>query len=111
VWETDLSAQWGHQFDTDGNRFKKGIDYTIIQERFLKWTGVSRPREDTLYSISYPILPTFRVLETLHENRYYNITSKRKDRAPINLPQQAIARWDYLARNSGNRELMNPEPT
>jgi len=100
-----------HLIDSENKSYRKGVDYRIINETFLKWLTSNRPKVGTLYSICYPVFPTFRVLETLHENRFYNVTSKEKERVPVNLPQQAVIRWDYLANRSGNRQIINEEPT
>jgi len=97
--------------DSDGKTYEKGPDYRIIQDQFIEWETANRPVVGTLFSIAYPVFPTFRVLETLHENRYYNVTSKQKVRVPVNLPQQAVIRWDYLANRQGNRQLIDDEPT
>ena len=99
-----------HLVDSSGIVYKPGVDYRVSKDQYIKWTTAKRPAKDSLYSISYPVFPTFRVLETLHENRFYNITSKQKERVPVNLPQQAVIRWDYLADRSGNREKIDDEP-
>jgi len=97
--------------DANANQYEFGVDYKIISDQYIKWLTGNRPDIACLYSVSYPVFPTFRVLETLHENRYYHVTSKQKDRVPVNLPQQAVIRFDYLAQRSGNRQPVDDEPT
>jgi len=99
-----------HLVGSDGEVYKAGVDFRVSQEQYIRWLGAKRPTTNSLYTVSYPVFPTFRVLETLHENRFYNITSKLKERVPVNLPQQAVIRWDYLASRSGNREKIDDEP-
>lgn len=89
---------------------KDGISYRInedfrIDGQHVVWLGLKRPKAGDLYSISYPINPTFRVLELLHENRYYYVGFKQKEKVPVQLPQQAVVRWDYMAgkNKSGTR--------
>jgi hypothetical protein len=88
----------------DGVSYRFNEDF-IVDGQQLIWTGLKRPKSGDLYSISYPILPTFRVLELVHENRYYYVGFKQKEKVPVQLPQQAVVRWDYMTgRNkSGSR--------
>ncbi len=92
--------------DSNGTTYKLNKHYKIVDQK-IEWRTVVRPPEGQLYSVQYPILPTFRVLELLHENRYYFDTFKRADKVPIQMPQQAVIRWDYLARGSGANPTLN----
>jgi len=83
--------------DSSGNRYHLDIDYSV-NGKVITWLTANRPAFDTLYSISYPVMPTFRILETIHDNRYYYIDHKQLDKVPVNLPQQAVIRWDYMAK-------------
>ncbi len=87
--------------DNDGTRFTKGVDYTIAGN-VLTWTGSNRPDGAKLYSMLYPVAPTFRVLELVHENRYYYTDFKAPVKTPVQLPQQAHIRWDYLVSKGGS---------
>jgi len=69
-----------------------------ISGNTLTWTTAHRPPVGKIYSIIYPIRPTFRVLEMLHENRYYYNGFRLPKKVPVQLPQQAHCRWDYLAK-------------
>lgn len=93
--------------DSAGNFYKKDKHYRIVDQQ-IEWKTVIRPEEGKLYSFIYPVLPTFRILELLHENRYYFDSFKRADKAPIQMPQQAVMRWDHLAR--GGSGLNNEGP-
>jgi len=90
--------------DSAGVTYTKDKHYKIVDQT-IEWK-VAGPTVDTLYSFVYPVLPTYRVLELLHENRYYYVDSKRPDKAPIQMPQQAVIRWDFLARNQGANERL-----
>jgi len=94
-----------HLIDKAGVQYLNGTDFRP-EDQAIKWLGSNRPASGTLFSLHYPIIPTYRVLETLHDNRFYMETFKRKERVPFNLPQQAVLRWDYLANKSGSRELV-----
>lgn len=85
--------------DNQGKEYKLNVDYKIVDQKIV-WSA-NRPASGSLYSFTYPILPTFRVLEMLHDNRYYYTSSKQKEKTPVNLPQQAHIRWDYIAKKSG----------
>lgn len=88
--------------DSDGKSYKLDQDFAI-KDRDIKWKSpTKRPKAGSLYSFQYPVLPTFRVLELMHEHRYYYVDFKRHDKVPVHLPQQAIIRWDYLAKGAGN---------
>jgi len=89
--------------DKNGNKYIKDTHYRI-DNRNLTWLTSAKPVSGKLYSISYPVIPTFRVLETVHENRYYYESFKSKEKRPVNLPQHAVIRWDYMAERSGNKE-------
>lgn len=91
--------------DSLGNTYTKDTDYEFTEDKKIKWIGLSRPALGSLFSVSYPILPTFRVLETLHDNRFY-LENRKEGMTPINLPQQAVIRWDFMASLSGNKELL-----
>jgi hypothetical protein len=90
--------------DSEGVEYEKEIHFRV-DDQAIRWITASRPAPSTLYSVIYPILPTFRVLETVHDSRYYYDAFKREDKVPVNMPQQAIIRWDYLARQEGANEL------
>jgi hypothetical protein len=87
----------------DGTQFTLNEDYKIVDDRYIKWISAKRPLAGELYSFVYPILPTFRVMEMMHENRYYYTGFKQKVKTPVNLPQQAHIRWDYAAKRSGTQ--------
>lgn len=87
--------------DKTGNRYELNTHYKIENNQ-LRWISATRPAVNTLYSLSYPILPTFRVIEMLHENRYYYKAFKQDVKTAVQLPQQAVIRLDYLAKNSGS---------
>jgi len=90
-----------HCIDSAGFRFIRDEHYRIDGQE-IKWRGVKRPAAGTLYSLIYPILPTFRVLELLHENRFYYFGHNIPVKVPVQLPQNALIRWDYIARGAGN---------
>jgi hypothetical protein len=83
----------------DGKRYVLNSDYRVVGQE-IEWLK-NEPVVGSLYSFTYPILPTFRVLEMMHENRYYYTSFKQKEKTPVNLPQQAHIRWDYVAKKSG----------
>lgn len=92
--------------DSNGKKYTRGKDYEIDKEtKTLKWKGTNRPALKSMYSILYPTLPTFRVIELMHESRFYYRAFKKAVKEPVNLPQQALLRWDYLAFGSGSRIL------
>ena len=93
-------------------RDKRGISYKphedfVFDEQSLIWKK-NAPKAGDLYSISYPILPTFRILELLHENRYYYVGFKQKAKVPVQLPQECVVRWDYMTgKNKSGMRLDN----
>ena len=87
--------------DNAGNKYKNGVDFRTVG-RDLTWLTANRPGPGKLYSLIYPIVPTFRVLELLHDNRYYYNGFKSPTKSPVNLPQQSHLRWDYIANKSGH---------
>jgi hypothetical protein len=87
--------------DSKNKRYTVNEDF-LFDKRTLRWLKPARPAAGTLFSISYPIAPTFRVIELMNENRYYYVGFKQKEKVPINLPQQALCRWDYIASRSGS---------
>jgi hypothetical protein len=103
----DLAFDQWLLVDRIGQTYEKNVDYKT-DEQNIRWLGVKRPAAGTLYSFSYPIRPIFRVLELLHENRYYYFGNKREFKQGVFLPQQAVVRWDYLAKRSGSAELAAP---
>lgn len=92
--------------DNDGKVFTRKTDdnpdgdFTVALDK-LTWVGARKPDSGKMYSLIYPMLPTFRVLELIHANRYYYKDFRQPDKEPIELPQQAQIRWDYLARGGG----------
>lgn len=96
-----------HLIDSDGTEYALTTDFTISGQT-LTWVTTGPP-EGTLYSIQYPILPVYRVLELLHENRYYYQSDRLPDKQPVHLPQQCVLRWDYLSKNSGMNEAYPKE--
>lgn len=95
-----------HLIDSKGVRYDER--HYKIEDRSIKWKGAKRPEAGTLYSVSYPVLPTFRVLEMLHENRYYYVGFKQKKKYPVQLPQQCVIRLDYFSRYGGGQNVEVP---
>ena len=87
--------------DSDSKRYYVNQDFRFDGDKRIRWLGLNRPRSESLYSLTYPILPTFRVIEMMHENRYYYTSFRKPAKTPVNLPQQALIRWDYIAKGSG----------
>jgi hypothetical protein len=87
--------------DHDGTTFAKDTDYTVTG-RTLTWLTGNRPNAEKLYSIIYPVIPTYRVLELVHDNRFYYTGFKSPVKTPVQLPQQAHIRWDYLVSKGGS---------
>jgi len=94
--------------DNAGVTYAKDKEYKITDQTVVWRTGFSTPTIGSLYSLAYPVRPTFRILELIHDNRYYYEDFKRTDKVPIQMPQQAVMRWDYLANGSGSN---TPIPT
>jgi hypothetical protein len=93
-----------HLMDKTGKKYYINQDYRV-DGRDLIWIG-ERPETGTLYTFVYPVLPTFRVIELLNENRYYYRSFKQKTKEPVNLPQQALLRLDYMADRNGRNQLL-----
>lgn len=90
--------------DQDGVEYKSVRDFELDKvAKTIKWRTQTRPADNKLYTILYPTLPTFRVTEMLHDQRFYYDDFKKPEKTPINLPQEALIRWDYLAFGSGTR--------
>jgi hypothetical protein len=86
--------------DKAGNLYEKDTDYTVL-DRGITWITANKPVDGTIYSFTYPMLPTFRVLDMMHENRYYYNDFKQADKTPIHLPQQSHIRFDYFVKGKG----------
>lgn len=93
------------QFYTRRTDENPGGDYTVSGDQ-LTWVGARRPEQGKVYSMIYPMLPTFRVLELIHANRYYYDGFKKPRKEPVQFPQQAQIRWDYLAK--GGFDVQRP---
>jgi hypothetical protein len=95
----------GHIFvllDKDGTEYIKDVDFTVSGQT-LTWLDLNTsPAKDTLFSFLYSIVPTFRILELMHENRFYYDGFKKPEKTPIQLPQQCHIRWDYMAKREGS---------
>lgn len=86
--------------DMAGNHYRLNEQFKV-EDQGIRWLTVQRPAVGALYSISYPILPTYRILELLHDNRFYYYGFKQAVRYAVQLPQEVVLRWDYLAKRSG----------
>ena len=92
----------------------KGLQYLLNKDFKMKnntiiWKNLAHsPAVGTLYTLIYAVLPTFRILDLQHEHRYYYVDFKRTEKTPVHLPQQAVMRWDYLAKGSGNQVTIPP---
>lgn len=104
---TELSYDKHFLIDSTGKRYRCGEDFQI-EDQQIRWITANRPTVGSLYSFSYPITPTFRVLELMHESRYYYYGFKQKHKQGVDLPQQAVMRWDYIANKSGSNTLVSP---
>jgi len=91
--------------DKNGKTYKEGKDYKInYKNKQIDWK-TNRPADGLLYSVIYPALPTFRIIEMMHESRWYYEGRKQPTKKPVNLPQQSQIRWDYIREGSGTRVL------
>lgn len=100
-------------FEDDGNifacvdgsetlkEFVKDTDYSVNGNE-LTWLTANKPDSGRLYSLLYPVLPTFRVLELPHETRHYYNTKRKAEKEPVQMPVQAHIRWDFMARGQGS---------
>lgn len=94
----------------DGVQYRMNEDFAVAGQELI-WKDLKGPKPGELYSISYPILPTFRVLELLHENRYHYVGFKQKLKVPVQMPQEAVVRLDYLTgRGKSGARLELPSP-
>jgi len=84
--------------DASGISYVRNTDYSLSGNQ-ITWLTSSKPQEDTIYSFMYPVLPTFRIIDLMHENRYYYNSHKIPSKVPVALPQQSHIRWDYMAKN------------
>lgn len=84
--------------DSKGEAYTKDTHYSLDGNK-LTWLSSVRPEIESIYSFMYPVLPTFRVIDLMHENRYYYNSEKLAKKVPVNLPQQSHIRWDYMAKN------------
>jgi hypothetical protein len=84
--------------DDDGNSYVRDTDYSLSDNQ-ITWLTSNKPNTDTIYSFMYPVLPTFRVIDLIHENRFYYDSDKLSEKVPVALPQQSHIRWDYMAKN------------
>ena len=94
----------GSQFalpDGNGVDYERGVDYDITTGG-ITWLGANRPPVERLFSILYPVNPTFRVMEMAHENRYYYGSHKEPVKEAQQFPQQAHIRWDFMAFGAGS---------
>ena len=89
-------AKW-MLMDGDGAAYDVNTDYTVA-DTVVTWTGTNRPPDGKLYTFTYPMLPTYRIIDFVHENRYYYTAFRRPDKLPVQLPQQAHCRFDSLAK-------------
>jgi len=96
----DASLTPFYMIDKNGIEYTKDVEYEVSGQG-INWLGVTKPADNEIFSFTYPMLPTYRVLELMHSNRFYYDDYKRTDKIPVHLPQQAHCRWDYLARGSG----------
>lgn len=92
-----------HLIDSNGVKYDER--HYKIENRRIRWKGLKRPDTGKLYTISYPVLPTFRVLEMIHENRYYYVGFKQKKKYPVQLPQQCVIRLDFFSKLGGGQNV------
>jgi len=97
--------------DKDGTEYIRDTDYEINTNGLTWLGGGDRPDDDAIYSFSYPMLPTYRILDLPHQNRYYYDDFKRVDKVPAHLPQQAHIRFDFLAKGKGFEDVNDDPPT
>jgi len=97
-----------HVVDNDGKIYERGSDYELESgSQDIVWSS-NAPPEGKLYSMLYPILPTFRVLELMHETRHYYTDAKAPTKSAVQMPQQAHIRWDFMAKKKGtDRDASN----
>jgi len=100
VIQNEASYNKWYLIDKVGNRYEKDTHFSIGVGG-ITWLSPTRPAEGMIYSFSYPILPTYRVLDLMHENRYYYEDFKKADKTPVHLPQQAHIRFDFFVKGGG----------
>lgn len=94
----------------DGTVYVYNVDFEVL-DHGISWIG-NAPNTGDIYSINYPMMPTYRVMEMLHANRFYYEDFKRAEKEPIQLPQNAHIRWDFLVKSEGyEKEAPTAPPT
>jgi len=93
--------------DKTGKQWLLNKDFKMKGNQ-LTWKPGKGPAVGDLYTLIYAVLPTFRVLDLSHEHRYYYVDFKLPNKVPVHMPQEAVIRWDYLARGSGNQVTIPP---
>ena len=91
--------------DSSNKRYTLNEHYKV-ESNSLRWISAVRPESGRLYTLTYPIYPTFRVMELMHENRYYYTAFKDTHKRPVQLPQQALIRWDYIAKKGAGSQIL-----
>lgn len=84
--------------DKTGKRYTSGVHFIYETDKKIRWTGATKPANGVVYTLSYPARPVYRVLDVVHENRFHFVAWKKTSRSPIDLPQQALIKLDYLTR-------------
>lgn len=79
----------------DGTEYFNHTDF-IVRDTQIQWLTSRKPATGTVYSLSYLYRPAYRVVNFLHESRYYMRTHKSPYREPIYLPIQCQVRRDYI---------------
>lgn len=90
--------------DSEGETYAKGTDFRIVDQT-IKWLTANRPGTGSLFSFLYPAIPTFRVLELLHDTRFYYSALRSPVKKATDMPQQAIIRLDFITKDSGSNVL------
>lgn len=80
---------------TKNKRYYKDTDF-IIKDTNINWINSNRPGPGEIYTLSYMYRPVYRIVNFLHEQRYYYDSFKSNTKNPIYLPIQAQARRDYI---------------
>ena len=100
-------------------QYHEGADFVLDQNGDVKWVGVHKPADRTIYSIYYSYKPVYRAIKAVHRDRFtqYNlrvgeIKAPKKtvgENTYVKLPETWILKRDYLLERRDVMEALLPQ--
>jgi hypothetical protein len=95
--------------DSHGKEYFQGSDFKLDVNGNIAWGLNKGPSVDTIYSINYETEVKYRIVRSIHSNRFASITDTENKDKMVKLPEQWLASKIFLVDRKDQYGEIMPE--